>query len=328
MPMRPVPRLSITCVRPADAHDPITPDAPGERVLVVGQPPVAHARLHPDGDGSWSLTGLEVPESDPHKLVRMLLHGAFGMVLDAGDSQLRADVDHPDLGEYGFVTTDSGDLVRDLADEPDPVPAVSVIPLRDGPAGLEVFVQHRVPTMDFVPGAVVFPGGRVDPPDTELGARLELPDGFVDRHLERWASTGYVPSSPDPDAAARTLLATGVREMEEETGARVEASRLVPWDNWVTPIGWPRRFDVSFFVLAVEGDRLVNTTTEAHTSEWIPLDDLVSQVEAGNIAMVPPTRAAVDELQVLGSMSAVMGLEPRITAVRHDVGSRRPRSSV
>ncbi len=323
-----VPRLSVTSVRLADAHDPITPDAPGEQVLVVGQPLVAYARLRPDGDGSWMLTELEVPNPDPHKMVRMLLQGAFGVVLDAGGSRLRADVDHPELGEYGFVATTSGELVRELADEPDPVPAVSVIPLRDGPAGLEVFVQHRVPTMDFVPGAVVFPGGRVDPPDTQLGAALSLPDGFIERHVERWSATGYVPGSPDSDVAARTLLATGVREMEEETGARVEASRLVPWDNWVTPIGWPRRFDVSFFVLAVDGDRLANTTTEAHTSEWLAVDDLVARVEVGDIAMVPPTRAAIDELQVLGSVTAVLELEPVIDAVRHDVASRRPRSSV
>lgn len=44
-----------------------------------------------------------------------------------------------------------------------PRPAVSVIPVRDGPEGLEVFVQHRQSTMDFAAGAVVFPGGRCDP---------------------------------------------------------------------------------------------------------------------------------------------------------------------
>ena len=35
-----------------------------------------------------------------------------------------------------------------LADEPPPRPAVSVIPVRQGADGLEVFIQHRVRTMD------------------------------------------------------------------------------------------------------------------------------------------------------------------------------------
>ncbi len=46
-------------------------------------------------------------------------------------------------------------------------PAVSVIMVRDGDSGLEAFVQHRVTTMDFAAGVVVFPGGRVDPVDRQ-----------------------------------------------------------------------------------------------------------------------------------------------------------------
>ena len=42
--------------------------------------------------------------------------------------------------------------------------------------GLEVFVQHRVSTMDFAAGAVVFPGGRVDPVDSEAANGIEVAD--------------------------------------------------------------------------------------------------------------------------------------------------------
>ncbi|CAM4119988.1 hypothetical protein [Janibacter anophelis] len=56
-----------------------------------------------------------------------------------------------------------------------PRPAVSVIPLRDGPDGLEAFVQHRATTMDFAAGVVVFPGGRCDPSDETKGAQLPSP---------------------------------------------------------------------------------------------------------------------------------------------------------
>lgn len=40
--------------------------------------------------------------------------------------------------------------------------AVSVIPLRESDMEPELFVQHRVSTMDFAAGMIVFPGGRAD----------------------------------------------------------------------------------------------------------------------------------------------------------------------
>lgn len=317
-------RLGVTCVRPADAHDPLDAPAAGERLLVVGQPVVGHVRIAPDGEGCWRLIALQAPQPDPHKLIRMLLQAAFGVVLDAGARVLHTELPHPELADHGFSPARDG-WVRALTDEPAPVPAVSVIPLRESATGLDVFVQHRVATMDFVPGAVVFPGGRVDPGDADLGRTLALPPSLDRQHAKRWAATGFASRAESPNGFARTLLATGVREVAEETGAVVAASRLVPWDNWVTPIDWPRRFDVSFFVLAADGDPLGHTTTEAHTSEWVNIDDLVAQVEGGVVAMVPPTRTIVDELQRLGSLDAVLTLDPAIDPVRHDLTRRRPR---
>ena len=47
----------------------------------------------------------------------------------------------------------------------DPVPAASVILLRDGAQGLEVLMLRRTSKASFGPGAWVFPGGRIDPGD-------------------------------------------------------------------------------------------------------------------------------------------------------------------
>ena len=51
-----------------------------------------------------------------------------------------------------------------------PRPAATVLLLRDGPTGLEVFMTVRHAGMDFMPGALVFPGGGVDPADAALAA--------------------------------------------------------------------------------------------------------------------------------------------------------------
>ena len=48
-----------------------------------------------------------------------------------------------------------------------PVPAATVILLRDGPDGLETLMLRRNSKLAFVGGMWVFPGGRVDPEDRE-----------------------------------------------------------------------------------------------------------------------------------------------------------------
>lgn len=337
-------------------------------LVVVGQPAVGFAHvleLRPGRAGHAHLEQLAVhPDAGGRGLGTMLLVGAMGEALDRGHEQLTlstfADVpwNGPWYARHGFtelVTDLPGHapllhelaqvvaaesrlglgrygrralMARRLTDEPEPMPAVSVIPLRDGPRGLEAFVQHRAATMDFVPGMVVFPGGRVDPQDVAAGDALDLPAGLAAQHAARWRHTGYAgAASPRREQRARTLLATGVRELAEETGLFVAPQRLVPWDNWVTPAGHPKRFDVSFLALPIEQDALAHTTTEATDSEWLAVDELVRQSQDGPLAMVAPTRTIVDELQALGSVEAVLRLRPEIHAVRNDMTPTRPRPS-
>lgn len=327
------------------------PPAPDEEramwrgwLLAVGRPVAGFARIV-DLGGHLHLDRLLVHSRARRRgLGGMLLHAAMGSVLDAGQDQLAVTLrgGNPATVEWfarqGFAALSpkrgglrpaggAVTLVRRLVDEPVPADAVSVIPIRDGPRGVEAFVQHRVSTMDFAAGAVVFPGGRVDPEDTSEGARLDLPAGLVARHAAAWAGTAFA-SLGDPETAARTVLATGVRELAEETGARVDPARLLPWDDWVTPAGYPRRFDVRFLLLPVRGPEVEafgHTTTEAHSSRWRPLTEIVARCEAGELILLPPTRCLVDELAVLGSVRSAVDLRPVIGAVRHDIAAPRPR---
>ncbi|WP_306512373.1 NUDIX hydrolase [Janibacter hoylei] len=206
-------------------------------------------------------------------------------------------------------------------------PAVSVIPLRDGPAGPEVFVQHRQPTMDFAAGAVVFPGGRCDPGDEAKGAALTLSSATLVDHVHRWR---HVPVAQDRQADARTLLATGLRELAEETGLVADPELLLPWDRWVTPEGSPKRFDVFFFVLPVPREHArqpTHLTTEAVGSEWTAIDSLLDAGEAGDLRLMTPTRVILRELLDLGTVAEVVRRRPVITGVRDDRPSARPRAS-
>ena len=55
-----------------------------------------------------------------------------------------------------------------MSDEPVvPRLAATIVLARDGASGLEVFMVVRHREIDFASGALVFPGGKVDPGDEE-----------------------------------------------------------------------------------------------------------------------------------------------------------------
>ena len=319
-------------------------------VLVVGSPAVGFAHLIELDDGSAHLEQLSVhPRAQRRGLGRTLLRAVFGIVRDRGLERVTlttyADVpwNAPFYARLGFTVVREpsgalGHVVADerrrgldrelprvameriVRDEPTPIPAVSVLPVRDGPGGLEVFVQHRAATMDFVPGALVFPGGRIDARDA--AAALDLPDLLVEEHARSWRHTAHGVLG-DARQAARTVLACAVREVAEETGAAVDPARLLPWDDWETPLGVPKRFDVRFLLLpvrtAAEAAEFTHVTTEARHSHWMPVSDVERGAEDGSLYLVAPTRVLVEELATLGSLDAAVHLRPPIRRVRDDI---------
>jgi len=92
-----------------------------------------------------------------------------------------------------------------------PRDASSVVLLRDGVAGLEVFLMRRANASDVLGGAYVFPGGKLDEADTHLARTLPMdhpPHELVSRMGE-------------PALSADTVLAlyvAAVREAYEECG--------------------------------------------------------------------------------------------------------------
>lgn len=199
-------------------------------------------------------------------------------------------------------------LAKQVAEHVTPLPAVSVLPLRDGASGLEVFVQYRASTMDFAEGAVVFPGGRL-----LLG---ELPVAVPVASMLAWAATEL----PAPEL----LTAAAIREVAEECGVLLTADNLVPWDDWVTPPGGRRRFDVAFFLTAARpGQDWRNTTTEAVRTGWASPAALLQDANAGRVRLLPPTRTLLTELASLRDVATAIAARPRIVPVLHDGG--RPR---
>ena len=92
------------------------------------------------------------------------------------------------------------------------IPAATILLVRDGPTGLEVFMVVRHHQIDFASGALVFPGGKVDANDALV---TDLCDG-VD---------GVLPLFP-PSQAAEALPATFLRLLKGWRRDRRRIARL------------------------------------------------------------------------------------------------------
>ena len=125
-----------------------------------------------------------------------------------------------------------------MLSEVTPVPAASVIVLRDGP--LEVLLLRRSEKSSFVPNAWVFPGGTAE-------------DG-------------------------EDMRAAAIRETFEEAGITLDPGALVPTSRWITPVGIPKRFDTHFFLARVERDIDVTIDgREVVESMWIAPSDALQR---------------------------------------------------
>lgn len=219
--------------------------------------------------------------------------------------------------------------------------AATVALIRDAAVGggVEVFLQHRVSSMQFAPGMSVFPGGGIEPRDYGGTRRWQGPEA------RRWAESFRIP----PERAAAAVRGV-VRELFEETGVLLagpepddtgppptspgRAERLAsdaghgdidsllaahalvlsahllrPWDRWTTPPGPPRRYDTLFFVAALPpGQDPDAGTSEARAAEWLRADDAAHAGTLGRLGMLRPTLHVLTDLAKAADVDEVLAM--------------------
>ena len=163
---------------------------------------------------------------------------------------------------------------------PVPQPAATVLLLRDDDdGGFSVFMVQRSMQSSFMPGAYVFPGGKVDAEDHDVPVAVD------DDDLEQRFSGAVDPST------ARAFLRAAAREVEEE--ARVvldDPGEMQVFSHWVTPEIETRRFDTWFLVA-----RMPEEATPGHddyevvASSWVEPKSAVERYGDGDILLAPPT---------------------------------------
>jgi 8-oxo-dGTP pyrophosphatase MutT (NUDIX family) len=197
-----------------------------------------------------------------------------------------------------FNLEPSGSPVRDSA---------TVLLLRDGAAGLEVFLLKRHGLSDVLGGAYVFPGGKVDADDAEVSALARL-----DRTPQDLHAALNEPSLSAAQAAA--IFAAALRETFEEAGAKLAASDLVPWSRWITPaVGGVirKRFDARFFLARVPaGQEPRHDDHEATESAWLAPRHALQQYWDGAIELAPP------QIMSLAHLSRYANVDDAIAAAR------------
>jgi 8-oxo-dGTP pyrophosphatase MutT (NUDIX family) len=181
-----------------------------------------------------------------------------------------------------------------------PVPAATVILLRDGAAGLEALMLRRNSKLVFG-GMWVFPGGRVDPEDREgLAADDEL------------------------EAARRAA----VREAQEEAGISVELDALVPFSHWTPPAIAPKRFLTWFFLASAPPSDVVIDGGEIHEQGWMQPGDALRRRDAQEIELAPPTWVTLHRLSSWGcveeALAAARARTPERFETRIVVGEGGP----
>lgn len=212
-----------------------------------------------------------------------------------------------------------------MTDETSPLrAAASIIVVRHQPASAPHFLMiERAQGMRFAGGAMVFPGGAVDPADVEH-AQLLSPEGDVDDMAARIAAVreaieeaglvlGWDGGPPDAarSLALREALRSGVglAQAAQALDLAFDFSSLIPFARWCPPTRvLHKRYDTRFFLAVVEEvpDWLTPDGGETARLVWHSARDVLDEADAGRAKIIFPTRRNLERLAQYGSVAALL----------------------
>lgn len=216
-----------------------------------------------------------------------------------------------------------------MADDFDPrtvpvKPAATVMMVRDAATDvdgsrLEVFMLRRTGNASFGAGMYVFPGGRVDDvdhadeiepfcrglDDASASEQLGIASGglayWVAAIRECFEETGILMASRrdggpldvrDDDRHAVHDGSLSMVDLCRRDDLVLDLSTTEYVDHWITPMGEKRRFDTRFFVTdAPDGQEGLHDDKETVDSLWARPAQALAMAEAGELQIMPPTRA-------------------------------------
>jgi 8-oxo-dGTP pyrophosphatase MutT (NUDIX family) len=217
---------------------------------------------------------------------------------------------------------------KSAAAEPSvPIPAATILLLRDAAEGLEVFMVVRHHRIDFASGALVFPGGKVDPQDEDeslLSRLAAYPQSTPMQSKLRAAAIREVfeesgillareasGTAVKPDArsdAWRAALNANTRTLGDivaEGNLSLASDDLVHYSHWITPPMMPKRFDTHFYLARVPAGQIADHDGHENVdSVWIRPQQVIKDAESKTRTVIFPTLSNVIRLAQYGSVAA------------------------
>lgn len=220
--------------------------------------------------------------------------------------------------------------------------AATVLLLRGGGTGLEVYLLRRTKGMPFAGGMTAYPGGGVDPRDGDADIAWSGPspaqwghafgcDERIARELvcaavrETFEEAGVLLAGSDdgsvvPDVSGddweqqRLALLSHELSLSELLADRrlmVRSDLLRPFAHWITPPGETRRYDTKFFTAALpRGQEARDVSGEADEASWLAPAAALAELASGVRPMLPPTSHTLDQLQRFFDVAAALAGSP------------------
>ena len=202
------------------------------------------------------------------------------------------------------------------------IPASTVLIIRDGTSGLEVFMVVRHHKIDFAAGALVFPGGKVDKSDFDkkLNQYLSEEETFdgenvpfkiaAVRECFEEANILFAKNKEGREIIDADELfklkkwrdafineSTSMYEFACLENLLFSIDALIPFSHWVTPEKVPKRFDTHFYIAAApKGHEGQHDGNESVDSIWINPQQALDDCLSGKRNIIFPTRLNLEQL--------------------------------
>lgn len=219
-----------------------------------------------------------------------------------------------------------------------PIPAATLIVMREGDGcPPELLMVERAATMAFAAGALVFPGGRIDPEDLAMAERLS--GGIGDQSMlaakiaairETLEETGIAVGLTVSDADRLEAIGGAIREGAAfadaliDAGAQIDVPSLEYFARWCPRSYHGRVFDTYFFVAHLAGrSEPVVDPAENQRAFWATASQLIDEADAGRAHVILPTRRNLERLATFSgfadAVASARAFPPRSIEVRREV---------
>ena len=136
---------------------------------------------------------------------------------------------------------------------------------------------------------------------------------------ELWEESGILLADSAAPAgeleAARQALVAGSAafgDLADALDLRLRTDLLAPLSRWVTPPGYPRRFDAQFFAAVLPEDAVAPSiaSDEVVALEWFRPGDALDAMADGRIGLWLPTSSTLQQLEFVSDVGDLAGLAP------------------